>query len=521
MTKQAAQKKILSKNPKTSFNQVMKFINVVLIVSIFNLSSCVKHKDSLDAEKSFASSGKIAFKNFSSIDDGTATIPSFPYESWTLENGLKVYFVNDPELPVVSSSIFIPGGSFWEKSEERGLYAALGDNMRSGGAGKLSPQDLDREVEKYAASISSSFGQEFGSISSSSLSTDFEKIFSLMCEVLLRPTFNRERLSLWKGQSFEGIRRRVDDPTTVASLAVRQLLVGGTPYGSITLSQDITSITRPKLRALHVRAVIPNNAILAISGNISREQAGIVVQKYLAAWPKASSSLVPPPPFPDQKNSGIVFIEQPLAQATVLIGQLGPERFSSDQYATEIFNQHFGSGGFGSVLMKRIRTELGLAYGVYGSINPGLKKGRTLLHLQTKPESVGEAVAESLNSLEGMKQKEISQSDLIETRKSIANTFIFNFTSPSQVLGRKVQSDLIGYPPNYDQKYLENIRAVTAADIKEVANKRWNYNDFVLVLVGPKTALESLKTAQPRLPSPLNSAKIRMAGFDEVLKLRE
>lgn len=496
--------------------KTFKNLNTIAILISFLLSACSPQST---IKPDLKLKDKISITNFSKIDDGTVSIPSFPYETWTLENGLKVYFVSDPELPLVSSSLFIPGGSFWEQQSERGLYQALGDNMRAGGAGNLLPQELDHEIEKYAASISSSFGQEFGNISSSSLSTDFERIFSLMSDVILHPRFNRERLSLWKGQNIEGIKRRVDDPMTVASLSTRELLIGGSPYGAITSIQDITGITRQKLRALHAKAIIPNNALLAISGNITRSQAEEVVNKNLGQWKKASSSLPPPPPFPNQKNSGIVFIEQPLAQASILIGQLGPERLSADQYAIEIFNQHFGSGGFGSVLMKRVRSEMGLAYGIFGSILPGLGKGRALINLKTKPESSGPAIIESLKSLQEMKSTEISATDLLETRNSITNTFIFNFTSPAQVLARKVQSDLLGYPNDFDQKYLDNIRSVTAKDVKDVANNRWNFNNFVVVLVGPKQALRSLETVQLGLPAPLNSTKIRIGRFDEVLKL--
>lgn len=463
---------------------------------------------------------KASLTSFSKIEEGILKLPDFPYETWKLANGLTVYFSQDKELPLVSVSLLIPGGTIWEQASEAGLYEALGDNMRLGGAGKFSPQDLDRELEKYAASISSDYGAEYGTIGFSSLSSDFDHIFSLMSDVLLRPNFDRERLSLWKGQTLEGIRRRIDDPGTIASLSVRQMLIGDTSYGAILTSQDITAITRQKLRALHAKAIIPNTALLAISGNITRQQAEEAVNRYLGGWQAAAQPLSPPPPFPNQKNAGIVFIEQPLAQATILIGQLGPERLSPDQYAIDLFNHYFGSGGFGSLLMKRIRTERGLAYGVFGSMFAGLGRGRALIHLQTKTESAGEAAVETLKCLEEVKSKEIATADLIESRNSISNAFIFNFAAASQVLSRRVQFDLLKYPRDFDQLYLENIKSVTPRDIREVAKARWNYSDFVIVIVGPKRALESFQAAQRDLPAPLDSAHIQIGAFDEVLRLQ-
>lgn len=491
---------------------------ILMSLMIFCLLACGSNLTR--SSKAASDVGKSpSFSEFSSIEDGSLEIPAFPFETWNLDNGLKVYFSHDPELPLVSTSLFIPRGSFWESAKERGIYQALGDNMRAGGTLNLSPQELDRELEKLAATISSSFGQEFGAVTSAGLSTDFDKIFALMSEVLLRPRFDRDRLSLWKGQNNEAIKRRVDDPMTVAALSMRELLIGGSPYGAVTDSQDILKITRPKLRTHHSKVVIPDGALLAISGNITREQAERTVEKYLGDWQKSTSSLALPSPFPPQKNTGIYFIEQPLAQTTILIGQLGPERFSPDQYAIEVFNQYFGSGGFGSVLMKKIRTEMGLAYGIFGSILPGYGRGRALINLQTKPESCGPAIVESLKSLQQVQENEIEFEDLIETKKGISNTFIFNFTSPSQVLARKVQFDLLGYPKDFDQQYLKNIQAVTSEDVKNAARKRWDFNEFVVVVVGPKDALLSLESAQSELPTPLNSSEVRKGHFYEAFSV--
>jgi zinc protease len=483
----------------------MRRINTTFIAlaSALLLCSCSSSKLSED------------FSKFSKITESSEKIPDFKYESWKLENGLKVFFTEDKELPLFSASIFMRGGSFWEVTDQTGLYSALGSNMRSGGAGKYSPIELDAEVDKYAASLSSSFGQEFGSISVSGLSTDKEALFGLFKDVLLNPKFDDRRLQIWKGQSLEAIKRRVDDPNTIASMSTRTLLLGNSSYGRFSTSKDIKAINRNKLIALHQKAIIPNGAILAISGDMSKEDAYNLSQNYFSSWPKAQSAISEPPPYPAQKNTGIYFIEKDLKQATVIAAHLGPDRHTPDIYKIEVFNQYFGSGGFGSALMKRVRTELGLAYGVYGAILPGYPKGRALIHLQTKPETVGLALQESLATLNKIRTQEISYEEMLEAKNALSNTFVFNFTSASQVLGRKVEYALTGFPENYEDNYLESIRSITSEDIKNLAQKAWNFEDLIIMVVGPKPALTSLEQAISKLPEPLSKNKIISGKFDE------
>ncbi len=154
-------------------------------------------------------------------------------ERWTLPNGLTVMYLKDTELPLVTGTIYVRAGGLWEPEGRIGIAGAMGELMRQGGAGNLSADALDERLEKLSASVSSSVGGEFGSVAFGSLSGDFETVFGLATDVLLRPRFEQSRIELWKGQSLEGIRRRTDDPWTVAGIAFGQLVYGNTPYGRV------------------------------------------------------------------------------------------------------------------------------------------------------------------------------------------------------------------------------------------------------------------------------------------------
>lgn len=441
-------------------------------------------------------------------------------ERWTLSNGLTVIFLQDNELPVVRGRLFIRAGSLWAERFPVGTTSAMGDAMRSGGAGELSADALDKELEKLAAGVASSFSTEFGAVSFSCLSSDLNRVFPIFADVVLRPRFEGDRISLWKGQALEGIRRRVEDPATVATIAFTQLVYGDTPYGKISRSRDIAAISRGDIVDLHRQFVRPDGAILVVTGKVSRDEVARLAESAFGTWQPRGAMMPPAPPVDVDPKPGIYFITLPFAQASVKLGQLGIPRFTPDYPGIDVFNEEFGAGGFGSRLMKRVRTELGLTYGVQGGIAPGVVKGTNYIFLQTKANSVGPAIDESIRVLQQLQQQDTSAAELAEKKAAIANSFVFNFGSTDEIAGRMARQELLAYPADYDKTYLSKIQGVTPQDVREVASKRWDPSKFVIVVVGNEAAFAALERDRASKTSPLHAFDLHKLRFDEALLMQ-
>jgi predicted Zn-dependent peptidase len=389
--------------------------------------------------------------------------------------------------------------------------------MRQGGAGELSAEALDKELEHLAAGIAGSFGAEFGKFSFSCLGSDVDRVFSLFADVILRPRFQEDRIDLWKGQALEGIRRRSDDPGTIASIAFNQILYDSTPYGRVVVDKDVQAITRAELIKMHQEMVTPRDAVLIISGNISRIAAEELIHKYFAKWGENDRVLPPVPVVSSEPQPGIYFLEYPFAQSTVLMGQLGPKRLSPDYPQIEEFNEVFGSAGFSARLARRVRTELGLAYGVFGGILAGVDRGRALVQLQTKSESTGQAIVEAIEVIKGLQAAEATESELAEAQRSITNSFVFKFDSTEELIQRAALLQILGYPQDYDATFVPKIKNVDGADVQTVARKYWDPAKFVIVVVGNERAYNSLQRVLDEQPSALPGFKIQKMQFDQKL----
>lgn len=440
-------------------------------------------------------------------------------EEWVMPNGLRVMYLHDPELPLVRGGLLIRSGTLWESPERWGAIGALGVQLRQGGAGSLGADALDRRLEELSAGVSSSAGGESLNVSFRCLSSDLDTVMGIFADVVRRPRFEEARLNLWKGQNLEGIRRRIDEPSVVAGLALGELLYGWTPYGRYLLEEDVRGLSRNDLVSLHKKAIVPDGAILTVIGAVERDEVERLLGRHFGDWLPSGAEPPTVPPVEATPTPGVYFVRLPFVQATIYLGQLGVPRLTEDYIEIEGFNELFGASGFGSFLMQRIRSELGLAYSVYGGIIPGPVKGKNVIALQTKAESSGTAIIESLRVLGTMQRDLVAEEKLVEAKRSITNSFIFRFDTLDDALNRRALQEYLKYPSDYDSTYLPKIARLTPEAIRQTAERRWERSKFVIVVVGDDTAYASVRDALASGAPEVAGFTLREVSFDGKLKL--
>ena len=437
-------------------------------------------------------------------------------ERWQLANGLTVMFIKDDELPVVSANLILRGGRLWESPNEVGASTVMGGLLRSGGAGNYSPDALDRTLEELSASIGSSFGVESGGVSFFALKQDVEKVFDLFGQVVLKPRFDSQRLELSKLAIIDNIKKRREEPDLVTHIVATQLTYENLPYGQVMTSAGIAHLNRANIISVYNRFVQPRDAILTVSGNIDRATVEKLVERTFGGWHSGASALAPLPEIKNKPRARVVFVNLPITQASVELVQLGAPRHSPDAIAIDLSNHILGSG-FGSRLMQKIRTELGLAYVVGGGVGSGPGLGMTAITLQTKAASTGEAIVAVYKLLDQMRKAEPSRAEVELNVRSVAASFIFQFESPGEIVSRRASQEFFGYPEDFDRTYLSKLRAITPQEVRAVAEERMRTEDFLVIVAGDETAYASLQAALADLPESTRSKGIERLKFNEAI----
>ena len=143
-----------------------------------------------------------------------------------LENGLVVYLLEDHELPLINLSATMRTGGWLDPTDKVGLATLTGSVMRTGGGGGLSSEQVDEELEQVAASLNIAIGRQSGTASLDVLAKDFKKALTILAGLVRRPAFESARLELAKLQAIEAIRRRQDNPGSVAGREFIKVLYG-------------------------------------------------------------------------------------------------------------------------------------------------------------------------------------------------------------------------------------------------------------------------------------------------------
>jgi len=408
-----------------------------------------------------------------------------------LDNGIRLFLMEDDELPLAFVRVLVRTGSIYEPADKIGLAELTGRVMRTGGTEDLSGDEIDEELEFLAASVETSIGREMGSASVDCLSKDLDRCLEILAGVLRRPAFPLEKLELERARVEERIRRRNDDPQAVASREIALAVYGReSPWARIPSMATVDSVTREDLVAFHQRYFHPNNIMVGVAGDFDRGHLLEKLEGVFGDWPVQEVDFPEVPPVDREIERRVVYIPKDINQANIRLGDFGYNRLNPDRFAIEVMNFIYGAGGFSSRLMTEIRSDMGLAYAVWGYVGRGTDVGLYQAGAETRTESALRTIEEMLRITGEMREKPVSREERDRAVDSMANRFVFLYDSPSKIVSQYMDLEYYGYPEDFLDTYLENLRAVTTEDVEAAARKYLHPDRAIVLLVGNREDLD-------------------------------
>lgn len=402
-----------------------------------------------------------------------------------LPNGMVVFLTENHELPLISGSAMVRGGSDSEPADKTGLVELYGATWRTGGTEKLSGDQLDDYLEARAAKVETADGDADTTISFNCLKADFPDVLEIFVDLLRHPAFREDKLALAKKQMNSGISRRNDESEDIASMQTDILGYGkNSAYALVPEYATVAAVTREDLLQWHRQHTTPANIIFGVVGDFDSTAMEATLRQAFAGWPSGEKVAAPKIAIAPAKPGIYLADKSDVNQSEIRMVALGIERRNPDYFALQVMNEIFG-GGFSSRLFNNLRTKAGLAYAVGGGVgsswdHPGL----TILQIATKTETTVEAIKGLWEQVELLKKDAPGELELKRAKDQILNSFIFNFDTPAKVLREQQTYDFYGYPSDFLEQYRAGVERVTSADVLRVANQYMHKEELKVLVVG-------------------------------------
>lgn len=409
-----------------------------------------------------------------------------------LDNGLSLIVLEDHRLPRVSLGISFRRGAASEEPDRAGLASFTAELMKRG-AGDLDSLALASAIEALGSVLNVRADWDSVRVQLWGLTRDFDRLSEILADVVLRPRFDDDEATRARGELLALIERADDDPGYLerrfAAAALYPGLRAGLPISGNP--ETLGALDAAAARDFHARVLVPNNAILFVSGDVDAAALRVRLGNAFGAWPAGEIPAAGPMlPAPTPTARRILIVDRPdLAQTRITLAHEGIARSDPDRIAASLLSAAIGGSSFSSRLMQSVRADAGLTYGVSSGFSLRRGGGTFAVATFTRNAEVRRVIDLVLAELERARREPPAGTELEAMRALAVGNFALGIETTDAVLDSLVDLDVHGLPEDSLDSYRSRIRAVTAADVARLATKLLHPDRAAIVLVGPAEEL--------------------------------
>jgi zinc protease len=414
-----------------------------------------------------------------------------PYDIQTLPNGLQVVVVLHHEQPAVTMRLLVRAGSAADPKDKLGL-ARLTASLLDQGTATKSAQEMNDAIDFIGGAMGASAGTDLTFAHMVVMKDSFETGMRMLSDMARRPAFAASEIERQRQQTVSSLRVNLEDPEYVANSVFDRLVYGFHPYGlpDIGTADTLGSITRNDIVAFHQRYFTPNNAILAVVGDVGSEEAFSMAKKIFGDWERrdVSNQKYSDPPDPTRR---VVIVNKPDAVQTELrVGHIGIPRNHPDYMAVNLAVRILGGEG-SNRLHQVLRTERGLTYGAQANMDALKETGDFQAETNTRSDATGEVLRLIVDEFWRMQRDRVGTMELDNAKAYLTGSFPLTIETPDSIAMQVVTVLFYGLPLQELQTFRERVNAVTVDDIQRVSQKYLRPDRLSVVLVGNASAFAS------------------------------
>lgn len=444
----------------------------------------------------------LALSACSASDDATTETPAAPaldvtvhdgefatIQQFTTPGGVSVWLVEEPSIPILSLRMAWTAGETNDPVGLEGLTNAMVYHMNEG-AGDLDAQAFFKGMEELNMSFSCGASNESTFCNASMLTDNAESSFEMIALALAEPRFDDGPFERFLREQQVGLETRETNPRYLASRATAAALYPGHAYARETSAESLAALSQDAMRTQKDLLMVKEGMLVTAVGAMSPQQLSPLIDEAVARLPDSSTPSETDDVVLEAAKADIVVVDLPQPQSLVTFLAPAMTRDNPDFYTAVVLNYTFGGGGFQSRLMKDLRVDKGLTYGVYTSVSSEDKIQLWSGSGQTKNESASEFIAGVKANMQTMVDAGMTEQELADAKAFLTGSYPLGFDSNAKIAGRMMGVRLDELPVDFFDKRNAMVEAVTLEDVNRVAAEYLNPDNFTFVVVGQPVGLD-------------------------------
>ncbi|MCX5781554.1 MAG: pitrilysin family protein [Elusimicrobia bacterium] len=389
---------------------------------------------------------------------------------FTLSNGLKAIHKEIAENPLATIQLFLKNGSILEKENQAGILNFTQMLMMQG-TKDLNSEQLASEIEDIGGSISSDVAEDYASIGISVMDSKFEKASKILSNIVTEPVFPQGEIEKERINVLAAIQSRKDNISSTAEDIFAKTFYGNHPYSwpDIGKEDSVSKFKREDLVNWHKLNYFSENMVLVIVGNLSLDTAKKTAEKYFSKINKGTAiKEIRKPEVP--KAQKVVSENKKFKQAYLIVGFPAPSFNENGYIELKMINTILGSR-MTARLFTELREKLSLAYEVNSAFPTRKELSRFIIYIGLEKKNIELAEKRIFEILQDLENNPVNDKELNEAKNYIRGAYLLDHQTISRKAWYIGWWEMLGKGYDYDQKYIEDLMAVTPEQIQKAAKK--------------------------------------------------
>ena len=408
-----------------------------------------------------------------------------------LSNGLEVVLAESRAVPKFHGELLFRSGNAAVADRAPGLAELTATVVRTGTAKRASRQ-IEEDLRRIGADLSSSAGADTSAISFAGLSEFAEPLLALVNELAREAAFPQAEFERERRQMLEEVKLERTQPGFLAGERLRKVLFGAHPYAQVAPSEEqVAAFQRGDLTAVYGEFYTPENALLLLVGDFDSAAMLKAAEKVFGGWtgkkPQPRTAAAPANP----RGRRVYLVHVPGAvQTQILAGCHAITRKHPDWVKLGLTNSLFG-GAFNSRLVMNIREDKGYTYSPRSGVNALRQHGYFSVSAAVRNEVVAASLTEIFYELDTLRALPVPEAELLDAQNYLSGVFSMGLATQEGLLSQLTTVELNELPQDYLETYREKVRALTPDDLLITARKYFDSANMQIAVVGDRTQIES------------------------------